>query len=474
MRQRLARSRWGDAVLRAATAVAAAVLLMPCAVAGSLRVVPLTPDTRVFLAEATGNGIADICLLTGHELTIYNGSDPSAAPIVVTFAPGTTAFDIADVDGDGAPNLIAVQDEAIVRYSLRTDRPPVVLFERYNRLARTAAEPYPYVLVVDKEDVPTIALPGRDTFDLLTASGEVARRFPIGEDAPQRVEIGQPFRAWTTLTPQLGLPGTLEGFASHIVAVEPNLPADLVPIAREGQLYEGPPTPRPDAGGSGHLWPAFRVALEGEREIRARFALAGREQAETLVRIERLPLDDTGRAIRGAGTLGPERRYPGTALLSPTPPDFDGDGYADLALWDAPLPGRSVSSLTAAFTASSWPVRVRLHRFNTETGRFEARALAAISFGVPLEWFLFPGETGPIRLHTTGDFDNDGRVDFACATGPTEFTIWLSNNGFRAEAARVIRTGAPIEAVAFAEPLGEQRGATLALRTASALYILDP
>ena len=451
-----------------------AVCVATASTLGMVRVVPLEADTTVFLADATGNGVADICLLTRYTLHIYDGAIPDAEPVVIEFAEGTSAFDIADLDGDGVPELIAVQDDALVRYSLRPGRQPSVMFERPNRLARTAAEPYPYVLVVEKEDAALIALPGSDTFDLLTIAGEVVRSFPIGEDAPQRVEFGQPFRTWTTTEPQLGPADGLEGFASHIVAFEPDLPADLVPIAREGQLYEGPRVPRPDTGGTGQTWPAFRIGATEVHELRARFALASSERAETLIRVERRLLDEGGRSLPTSDGPGPERRYPGTILLSPTPPDFSGNGHADLLLWDAPLPGRSVGALSDALASAEWPVRVRVHAFDPSRRRFDARASTAISFGIPVEWFLFPGEIGPIRLHTAADFDGDGRADFGCQNAPRQFTIWKSSLEFRGDMARVIHTEEPIERVEFATALGERRAATLALRTASALYILDP
>lgn len=457
----------------------AGALLTICAAAaatmlGGLRTVPLEPDTTVFLADTNGNAVADICLLTGHTLVVHDGADPSAEPFALELGHAATAFDIADLDGDGVPELIAVEDHALVRYSLRPGRQPTVLFERPSSLAQTAAEPYPFVLVVEKNDTPVIALPGSETFDLLTASGEVVRSFPLGEDAPQRVEFGQPFRTWTTTQPQLGPAHGLEGFASHIVGFEPDLPPDLVPIAREGQLYEGPRVPRPDPGGSGQTWPAFRIGRHDSHELRARFALAGGERAETLIRVERRQLDADGRPVRMAEEPGPERRYPGTVLLSAMPPDFDGDGFADLLLWDAPLPGRSVGALSEALTSAEWPIRVRMHRFDSAARRFEARSSGAISFGIPVEWFLFPGEIGPIRLHTVADFDGDGRSDFGCQTGPRTFTIWHSSRGYSEQSARRLHTREPIESVAFANPLGERRAATMALRTESTLYILDP
>jgi len=192
------------------------------------------------------------------------------------------------------------------------------------------------------------------------------------------------------------------------------------------------------------------------------------------VRVERRELDAAGRPLRTGEPPGPERRYPGMALLPATPADFDGDGFADLMLWEAPLPGRSVNALTEALASAAWPVRVRIHRYGVSQRRFEARAMASISFGIPVEWFLFPGEEGPIRLAAAADFDGDGLADFGCLTGPRRYTVWKSGTDYRNELARVLDTAGPIERLEFAKPLGEQRAATLALRTESALYILDP
>jgi len=292
-------------------------------------------DAQCFLGQADPGGAADLFVLDGLAMTVYPDAEAAGA-YTVTLLPGTSAVDIADTDGDGMGEAVTVCGERIVRYELGPNSAgePEELFEWATQLSDTPGAPFPHVLVVQRGETPLLALPCEATFELRTLTGQVVERHDIGADAPRPVTYGRPFSAWVSEPPQVGPPGSLEVRVSRVLAFEPALPDDLLPIAIQGPMYRrGTARQVRDAAElEPAAWPWFALRRDGTTQQRVLYALSGGPRPDTVVRV-RGPAKG---AVVGEGEtqVGPKRRYPGI-LLTPEgdQPDFNKDGYVDLVLW---------------------------------------------------------------------------------------------------------------------------------------------
>lgn len=446
------------------------VLLLCCLSAAlfDVRTIPLhTPDAHVFLAHADRDTRADVFILEPGQASIFFSQRDAVRTIPLP--EDTTAVDIADLDDDGQPEIVAVSGNRIL--SIRLDAevlpPPRELFSLHTQLANAGATPYPFVLTMRRDNKTLLALPCEETFELRTPDGAIVTSYPIGEDAPRRASYGAPFRAWTCEPPLLGAKDALEGAISRSVAFEPDLPAELSgPSTAALSLRRGTPLQTREAASQDiESWPWFPLALDGSGDMRVFYTLAPPDFRDSVVRI---------RGFARKSETGPERRYPGSLIIMDDDlPDFNHDGFADLLLWSAPEPGMSLDAATRALTAGSWPVNLSAHLFSPEKGRYEPVCAGTVACTAPIAWFLAPEASGPLHHCVLRDFDGDGCTDIACATAPNRFHVWrFTHSGTATTPAYSQTFPEPITEITFKADLSGNGKTSLGLRTEHDLYVL--
>lgn len=431
------------------------------------------PGAHAFTARADVDSIADVFVQQGNNLTVL----PSAgarAPLAVTLEPGASAFDVADIDGDSQPEIIAVCGPHLRAYPLAPPGPPRTLFDAASCLDGASAEPVPRVLVLQYQGGVVIALPCPAALELRAPDGTLAASFPTGPDAPQRVSMGSPFSAAPVRRPQLTSGAGIEMRVWGRLESQPELPANLLPLGHQYPQYNRAPFAQAARGGDNtadSVWPSFPLeTAAGLGATRVLYAPAPNNPLRTVVRLRRQK--DPASISDDNTVVGPPRHYPGRCIvLDEDLPDFNGDGYADLLLWSAPEPAASLDALTRAVTGRVWPVRLAAHLYAPQKERFEPIAAGEIALDAPVAG-LIAGNPGALPL-VLRDFDGDGRTDVACSPGDMQFAAWLhKSTGFAREPDFAISFKEPIESVEFRADLAQDGRTSLCLRTATAFEIL--
>ena len=394
-------------------------------------------DAECFIAEAGERGAPGLFVLDGWRLSAHGNAEPEAA-FTVELLPGTSAVDIADIDGDGLSEVVGICGERLVSYRLDGEGPaePKDLFLLATQFAAPAAHPFLHVLVIKRDGEPLLALPCEATLELRRASGELVEQCPIGPDAPQHVTYGRPFAIWEVDPPQVGHAEALEFRVSRILASKPDLPDGLLPVEAVGPVFQRATTrqARDAAELEPDAWPWFPVRLDRRIPLRALYALTGPGHGDTLIRIQQPdPAGSEGR--NGPVLTGPKRRYPGALLLiEDMLPDFNADGYTDLLLWKAADPTPTVDGMARAMMGGRWPLRVTMHLFAPDKERFAPRSAGSILLEAPLTWFLTSGSGAPLAHVALCDVDGDGATDFGCSTEDRTYSVWhCSGAGFAVE-----------------------------------------
>jgi hypothetical protein len=403
------------------------IALLSCCVLGLFDVqrIPLeTPNAVSFFAQVSEKEGPDLFVLDGRSLHRHDGRHP-ALQRTVNFAPGTSAVDVGDVDGDGIAEAVAIEGDKVLRYALdgEGDGKGDVLFSSSTQFRLFQGTPFLHVMIVEYEGAPALALAGNHTLELRRADGSMVASFPIGEDAPQQVSLGRPFSARAVHAPQVGGDSALELRVDRFLAFKPLLPEELKMVPLGLPLMRSA-TPRQASDARPKEvkhWPWFPLQPGQEEKGRVRYALD--RGGDTFVCLPVLDLESG--AVPSRAAYGPAKRYPGAPLMLDAPmPDFTGDGYADLALWHAPTPTLSPGALAKAMTSGTWPIWIRIHPFVPERGRFASRSSGGIEVRAPLTWFLEGYGRVPLRCLVSEDFDGDGRDDLAFAAQPTLFQMW--------------------------------------------------
>ncbi len=453
-------------------------LLMLCLSAGpafEVHTIPLPhPGVRCFLAQTGADGQADLFLLDGHSLHVYENAQLPRNGLI-ELPPGTTAVDVRDVDGDGAGDVLAVCGVRMLLYHLENlgdgTLKPRVLFELETQLSGMADAPFLHVMAVEREGRHLLALPTEDSFDVRALDGAVIEQHPIGSGAPQHAAFGYPFTAIPARPPTVGPPGSFEMRVMRLSAFKPQLPEGMLPVKtvapfrRLGGARQG-------AGQTSADWPWFPLYVNGEA-TRDRVLYAGARSGNTLVRVQRQPLG--AESPEAPSRLGPERRYPGRVLLpKDVLPDFNADGFVDLLLWSSPEPSPTVSALTRAAVEGTWPVRLSTHLFLDKSSRFSPRPDGSVEVRVPLAWFWTMDGGGPVRHLVLQDLDGDGATDLACCTAPEVFSIWcFGEAGLPARPDFKHRFAEPIQEVVLQARLREPGPITAVLRGQQNLYVVE-
>ncbi len=449
-----------------------------CGALFSVQTIPVEqPDAQCFFAEADGRGGVDLVVIDGHRLAVYPGAYAEET-LSVQLDPECSAVDIDDIDGDGQPELIAVAGDRVLKYSMEpaASREPQVLFTAHSQLSAAAPRPYPHVLVVARGGRPLIVLPAAENLELRAPSGELVESHPIGLDAAHRVSFGQPFSALPVQPPRQGSPGALELRIIQTAAFVPDLPEGLAPPDAAGT---------PQSGGSAaqaavaakkdppESWPWFRLHPTAQMDDeRVFFAYDPDGARETLVRVRRAlpPVAGHGRELK----LSSPQRYPGMAIPCATNvPDFNGDGYADLLLWNAAAPVPTVGAVTRALTEGYWSVRLTVHLFDPASGRYSPVPSVVIPLQVPVAWFLADPGGPPVRHLVLDEFNGNDRTDLLCAVAPDKLAVWVSvPSGIRPDPHQIIQLPGPVQRVELRGDLDGDGRTSLVLSGSKAFYVL--
>lgn len=430
-------------------------------------------NTRVFVAQAGAGAASVLLVVSGNMLSIVRGRGQEDT-VTFLLEDGTTAIDIADVDGDGTAEIYTVAGKEIRRRSVNPEEDGSasrVLFSRETLLTTSDGGPRPYVLVIDWEGRPALALPEKDGLSVLSLDGALLKHFPREKAHLQPATLHHTVVA----PPQAGPPGTLELWADVLFA-PPR------PLAFGDSVEDAPPSYRratyTQAREASKLppadWPWFLLAPAKSPGQRVMYAIAGSNQGDTLVRIRSLESNgnsETSPPFR----YSPQRRYPGT-LVSPAGPgpDFNSDGYSDLLLWTSPRPGTSIDSLMRAAQARTWPVRLTTHLFSTAKGIYSGRPTARIELLLPITWSLTPEDGSPLRHMVLRDINGDGHTDLGLATGPRRFALWTYklSGPFSAMPDYTAELPEAIQGTALVAKVGDGNTLVIALRGSKALYLL--
>lgn len=437
------------------------------------RVIPIgEPQARVVIAPVEEGRPAGLFVLSGNTLTLHRLED-DARPMVRNLPEGVSAFDLADITGDGRSEILAVKGSEILSMDAAgdADSPVEVLFECDTLFARGPSLPFPHVLAVAHHGERLLALPRESSLDLRRPDGTRVDAYPVSETSRG---YGSAFIARALDPPQAGKADALEIRVDNVREFRADMPEGMGQPAPGYGARHGTPRRLRDAGALDYeQWPWFPLRSEPEAGSRVLFALGGRDFTDTRIRI-RTPQavsDDN----RGAGgfRVGPERRYRGS-IIAPAGelPDFDGDGFTDIVLWNTPRFGTTVDSIAQTMVRGTWSLQLHIHLFSPEKNRYEPAPATVIRRSVPVRWFLAMEGGAPLRHSVFADFDGDGKTDIGFSDAANRFLIWLERGRTTGEPDYSQTFPAEIASVEGVVELDDTGRAALLLRSEGAIFVV--
>lgn len=431
------------------------------------------PAAHCLLVSAGKDNQADLCVLSGNRIEIYDRC-LSLQKQEIDLPAGSSAFDVADTDSDGVSELLVVNGMSVFRMHFRASVPrePEELMQVRTLFTDHSGDPFPYVLSVKRSSGTQLVLPTNEALEIRAIRGALVERYPVKANNPGAATFGRPFSSRSVFPRQVTSSKGVEFKVSRLLAFDPQLREDLFPVvAAEAAWRHGAPRQALEAlERTWDLWPWFPLRTLGETPGKVLYAFEDKGTSETHVRILQ-----GGTGLESVSPApGPVRKYPGRLLISTEDlPDFNGDGYTDLVLWKAPDPGPSINALTGAAVRGTWPVRLTMHLYSPEKGRFEPRPVSWIEGAAPIAAF-FSGENGqPLSLLVLRDFDGDGRTDLGCGLAARTFSVWLARpEGFMAAPDFEHLFPEDLRGIEFKADLDGLRRTSLALRGTENLYVL--
>ena len=444
--------------------------------------IPLdNPDAQVLFAQASADPVAALLVLEGNRLSVHSAT--SKGQPAVDLPEGTSVFDVADLDDDSVPELVLIKGNLVARLPFG-QREPSPLFEAETLLSASSRHPKPYTIVVSHEGEKALALPTEEALEIRGIDGALLATYPVAEPENARGFLSASLAAWTVWPPQVAPMGGLEMRLSRIGT----FPYELPPALACSSPHSDRPGRRIPASQLMDIadldpsnWPWFPLRA-GDDAARVLFAPAKPSLRDTLVIVRGKPKRLAPWAAQ-ANQPEPARRYPGLLVNSvedtagwarPGPlPDFNGDGFTDLLLWDAPEPGRSVESLTRAASLRTWPVRVAARLYDAGNQRYESKPSGLIESELPIAWFLLLHRGTPMRSCVLRDFNGDGQTDCGWRCDERRFAVWLyGDRGFTCSPAFSIQLPEPDTHVELVANLDGVRWASIVLRGSRAVYWL--
>jgi hypothetical protein len=373
-------------------------------------------------------------------------------------------MDIVPHPETGKIAVLAACGSEIRLFGFGTDSAPegAVLFEHTSSLSE-GEWPYRFVMVFERQGESLFFLPSPEAIELRTWTGELRERItPEQRDGVERFEEvkGSPDSSH-----RLGGPESITFSVRRDAGNEPPFIAeqDEAAFAFEGHSPSMMWGQFDVLRAAPEEWPWFTLQPGIENSPRVRCANRS-NPGETHIRIDRALSDNRG--------IGPARKYPGMITrLNAELPDFNGDGYTDLLLWNTDRPSVSVSTIARMAVQQDWPIRLTAHVYDPESGRYTAKPFASMDVRATWDMLLRRGFSTPLAAWVVDDLNADGRTDVAFTADDRTYTLWMmGKEGPRVEE---VKTRDPIEGVSFAEPLDESGRITIGLRTESTLYLID-
>lgn len=444
---------------------------------------PAPVGGRFFIAPLDGEGGADLVVLHGHSLTVYPDGLPGGAR-EVEMPPETSAVDVFDLDGDEITEVIGVAGDRIIAWSFEdgaTSPASIELFRLPTQLAACGPAPFLYVLAMEWKGRVVLGLPRERAFELRDVTGVLVDSFPLTIEGLYRASYGRPFTADAVSPPVVGSRDALEVEIRRTIEIEPALPRELAVTDKRSLLARRslPPRAADASARNPAYWPWFSlVTRRGDHappqdlaQWDVLYSIADDDAGASLVCF-RTP----GRAPNDAPRIGPQRRFPGAIMNTLDRfPDFNGDGFVDLALWarEERLPAAGALARVAATGRASW--RIAAYFFEPRRRCFSATPTTRIIIDAPFAWLVNATAGPPTPLALFEDFDADGRTDFGCATDVDEFSVWRCGaSGFEESPAFRQRFAEPLQTIEFCKGFEPGAAAAVGLRGAHSLFLLRP
>ena len=383
-------------------------------------------DAHAIVVPTASDSVPDVLLLDGFEIRVYPSTETLSVRSL-SLDGDTTAIDVVDLDGDGRREILTVSGSRIQQYKIlpdRIDSEPKILFERHTRLSGVQGNPFPYVLSIEYEGRTVIALPKRYAIELWSVEGELVKTISITGTSNETLPFQRTFSAWAVEPPAIGRRSLEFGVRSDLLFLPTihNSFSDTEP--KTFSAPTGSWARALDAMNMSPLrWPRFPLMIS-EPDTQVLYALS---PPDTVIRIRRAENGESEEFY-----ASPKRRYSGSLLLAKKGlADFNGDGYTDLLLWRAPLPGTSLGSMARTLSTGTWPVELMPHLYSPESGLYAGRPRGRIETQVSLKWYLSREFGSPVRNLILNDFDGDRRTDVAFTPTERSFSLWLYAEGFR-------------------------------------------
>ncbi|MCL4691114.1 MAG: hypothetical protein KJ060_01175 [Candidatus Hydrogenedentes bacterium] len=462
--------------------LAAALSLSVCAV--DVREIPLLdPDARVFPVQIDADGEADLWVQSGRDVRIHYSNQFVTE---FSFSDSDSAYDVYDIDADGASEVIVIEGSKIVSLELSPGEAPArqVLFEADSTYALMSGTPSPQVFVSPYLDAPAIVLPHATGVRIYRLTGELIEEhgYAAGDGTDSDRLYWSP--SWVQ---------EYEDRGTHWTQVIATTPRELPPSfplesdsTQSGALINDLTNPTADSdfttltensGPYAGEW--YASLLRDDQTARQYVVYRSDGSGSTLVHL-RTVSGDAGIHERSESKMGPIRRYPGMLFKQEDEgwltkaytynPDFNGDGYFDLVLWDAPRPGVSIDSLVRTVVGRSWPVRIAIHLYVPDNARYDPKPAGMISAKGPINFFL---NRNPVANIAMVDVDGDGLTDLGFGTEPNNYHLWLAADGFSRDPDWTHTFGEPIKGVEFSADLSGKGRTSILLRGEKNLYLLQ-
>lgn len=420
-------------------------------------------ETQIFLADATADGNADLLVLGNDRLAVRSLTGPFRTAFQLP--QGATAFDfvswpIRTENPLQHCELVYVRGQELWRTKLTADAaevPDSTLVCTSNTLLATGTPaPHPFPLLMPASTADTrFMLPTAEGLEIRSLDGTLLETRPYqAQSASNGMRVSAishgnadtgglvwALRQSERMTYSLGNDDTTE---------------------RAPQVRPGSESQRAISGASDPAtWPWFALSnAPEEATLRACFRTEVGQQPLCVVRVRRTAAD-------GKENFGPEREYPGIPIVnSDTPPDFNGDGYADLLLWRAKRPASAFTEAPRLLSDPSWPVYLQAHLYNPENRRFDPRPLFHIEVSTPVVRFLEPTPAGPFEYFLMADLTGDKRTDLVLSTDNRQLEIYSGlHEGDTAVRRTVVSAEAPLVSVSLLGPLRPDGAQVLLART---------
>lgn len=370
-------------------------------------------SVKIFEGRGATPEANDVFVIDGDKLRWFSG-DAINTMNTIELPPDIVAIDIADADGEPGREVIVMSLTAVTIESIDSpsDRRVVAEFDPpYEQVRALSTAP----LVVEVEGKPAITIYRRDHVAFVRADGEVVDSSPlIDQDGDS-----------------MGGDLTIHSLGQTEIHVE----------ARQTLRIQSSNSDQAAGSRAVDAWPVNLAHLY--------YAVVDRASESPRAYFD--PDLTSGRTDVTLARRGPNAsplvaaRFRGWPVRGMGLEDFTGDKMGDLLLWSTREPGTSVSAITRAAAARTWPVTIAIYPYGATTGRFAPQPMSRATVELPIAWFVSLERGSPLRLAATPDLDNDGKADFGFARSEDSYGIWLSSE-------RDVMLG-PLHTLAIAPPL---------------------